>query len=171
MGVKPERVSVIRSGIKPLDTSLVKRDDVRKELGLDPTDIFLLAVGRLMVQKGHDVFIQAVSRIVEHYPGVMAGICGDGSLRPQLESQIDALGLSDHMKLLGMRGDISPFLSAADIFVLPSRWEGLSRALWKQWLQVFLPCHAGGWSSGSNHEWCLHGLLDTRQPRRAGKVL
>jgi glycosyltransferase involved in cell wall biosynthesis len=128
-GVKPERVSVILSGIKPLDTLSVNRDEVRKELGLAPTDIFLLAVGRLMVQKGHDVFIQAISMVIESFPGIKAGICGDGPLRPQLESQIDALGLSSRVKLLGMRGDISPFLSAADIFVLPSRWEGLSRAL------------------------------------------
>jgi len=128
-GIKPERVSVILSGIEPLDTQSINKDEVRKELGIVPTDIFLLAVGRLMVQKGHDVLIQAVSRVVESFPNIKAGICGDGPLRSQLASQIVALGLSNHVKLLGMRSDISLFLTAADIFILPSRWEGLSRAL------------------------------------------
>ena len=61
-GVRPEKVSVILSGIKPLDTSPAKRDEFRKELELASTDIFLLVVGRLMVQKGHDVFVEALSK-------------------------------------------------------------------------------------------------------------
>ena len=128
-GVRPEKVSVILSGIKPLDTSPAKRDEFRKELELASTDIFLLVVGRLMVQKGHDVFVEALSTVVERFPNTKAAICGDGPLRLQLESQIEALDLSNHIKLLGIRSDMSPVISAADIFVLPSRWEGLSRAL------------------------------------------
>jgi len=128
-GVKPEKVTVILSGIEPLDTSSVNREEVRRELRMGPNEILLLAVGRLMVQKGHDILVQAMPGIISRFPNVRAVICGDGPLRPQLQAQIDALNLSSHVTLLGMRMDVAPLLAAADVFVLPSRWEGLPRAL------------------------------------------
>jgi glycosyltransferase involved in cell wall biosynthesis len=57
------------------------------------------------------------------------GICGEGFLRSDLEAQIKTLGLEHSVKLLGQFDTITPFLAAADVFVLPSRWEGLPIAL------------------------------------------
>ena len=128
-GVKPEKVSVILSGIDSLDTVQVNRHNVRKELGLDTDDLFLLTVGRLMVQKGHKFLIQAMPRLIDRFPNVMVGICGDGPLRPSLENQVQMLGLSKRVNFLGMRDDVTSLLAAADIFILPSLWEGLPRAL------------------------------------------
>lgn len=128
-GVRADKIAVIPNGVTPLDTLSIDRPEARRSLGLNETDIFLLSIGRLTYQKGHEYFIQAMSNVVSHFPNVKAGICGDGPLRAQLESQILRLGLSDSVKLLGARDDISPILASADIFVLPSRWEGLSRAL------------------------------------------
>jgi glycosyltransferase involved in cell wall biosynthesis len=67
--------------------------------------------------------------VVAEFPHVKLGICGDGILRPQLEAQILELGLSQNVKLLGKSDHVARFLSIADIFVLPSRWEGLPIAL------------------------------------------
>jgi len=128
-GVRADRVTVIPNGVTPLDTVLVNRPEARKNLGLAEADIFLLSIGRLTYQKGQEYFVQAMSKVVNIFPNAKAGICGDGPLRPQLEAQILRLGLSDSVKLLGSWDDISPILASADIFVLPSRWEGLSRAL------------------------------------------
>lgn len=128
-GIKSGRITVIPNGVTPLDISSVNRMKARKDLGLDKNDIFLLSVGRLTYQKGHEYFIQAMSKVINRFPNVKAGICGDGPLRPQLESQILELGLSNHVRLLGTWDDVSPALASADIFILPSRWEGLSRAL------------------------------------------
>ena len=128
-GVKSDRISVIPNGVTPLDTLSVDRSEARKNLGLNEADIFLLSIGRLTYQKGHEYFIQAMSKVVSVFPNAKAGICGDGPLRTQLESQISRLGLSDSVKLLGAWDNVSPVLASADIFVLPSRWEGLSRAL------------------------------------------
>jgi glycosyltransferase involved in cell wall biosynthesis len=128
-GVRVDRIIVIPNGVTPLNTLSIDRPAARKSLGLSEIDIFLLSIGRLTYQKGHEYFIQAMSNVVRHFPNVKAGICGDGPLRAQLESQILRLGLSDSMKLLGAWDDISPILVSADIFILPSRWEGISRAL------------------------------------------
>ena len=128
-GVRADRITVIPNGVTPLDTLSVNRLEARKNLGLDEGDIFLLSIGRLTYQKGHEYFIQAMSKVVGRFPNAKAGICGEGPLRSQLESQILRLGLSDHVMLLGALDDVSPLLASADIFVLPSRWEGLSRAL------------------------------------------
>ena len=128
-GVRADKVSVIPNGVTPLDTLSVNRPEARKNLGLNEADIFLLSIGRLTYQKGHEFFIHALAKVVSRFPNVKAGICGDGPLRPQLESQILRLGLSHHVKLLGAWDDVSPILASADVFVLPSRWEGLSRAM------------------------------------------
>jgi glycosyltransferase involved in cell wall biosynthesis len=128
-GIWESRITVIPNGVKPLDTSLVNRDAVRRDLGLNEDEIFLLSIGRLTYQKGHEFLVQAMSNVVRRFPNGKVGICGDGPLRSQLERQITEASLSDHVKLLGAWEDISPLLASAEIFVLPSRWEGLSRAL------------------------------------------
>jgi glycosyltransferase involved in cell wall biosynthesis len=128
-GIRADRIVVIPNAVTPLDTSSVNRIEVRKELGLEEGNIFLLSVGRLTYQKGHEFLVQAMPEVIRRFPNVKAGICGDGPLRAQLESQILELGLSDQVRLFGMRDDVSPLVAAADLFVLPSRWEGLSRAL------------------------------------------
>jgi len=128
-GVRADRITVIPNGVTPLDTLSVNRAEARQNLGLGESDIFLLSIGRLTYQKGHEYFVQAMSKVVGRFPNAKAGICGEGPLRAQLESQISSLGLSDYVRLLGAWEDVSPVLASADIFVLPSRWEGLSRAL------------------------------------------
>ncbi|MCI0555204.1 MAG: glycosyltransferase family 4 protein [Anaerolineae bacterium] len=128
-GVWENRITVIPNGVKPLDTSLVNRVVVRKDLGLNESDIFLLSIGRLTYQKGHEFLVQAMSEVVNHFPNAKAGICGDGPLHSQLEKQILQAGLSNHVRLLGAWEDVSPLLASTEIFILPSRWEGLSRAL------------------------------------------
>jgi glycosyltransferase involved in cell wall biosynthesis len=128
-GVWENRITVIPNGVQPLDTSSVNRAAVRRDLGLNENDIFLLSVGRLTYQKGHEFLVQAMSTVVGRFQNAKAGICGDGPLHSQLQKQILDAGLSNHMKLLGAWEDISPLLASAEIFVLPSRWEGLSRAL------------------------------------------
>jgi glycosyltransferase involved in cell wall biosynthesis len=56
-------------------------------------------------------------------------IVGDGRERGALKSQIERLGLLEHVQLLGSRSDIGDILRSIDIFVMPSLWEGLSLAM------------------------------------------
>jgi len=128
-GVWKNRITVIPNAVKPLDTSSVNRSAVRKDLGLNEDDIFLLSIGRLTYQKGHEFLVQAMSKVVSRFPKAKAGICGDGPLHSEMERKIVEAGLSNHIKMLGAWEDVSPLLASAEIFILPSRWEGLSRAL------------------------------------------
>ncbi|MCC7118163.1 MAG: glycosyltransferase [Anaerolineales bacterium] len=128
-GIDPRRITMIKNGIAPLSLERIDRREVRAEFDLQENDIFLLSVGRLVRQKAHEILISAMPQILKRHPNVKLGICGDGVLRTKLETQIENLRLASSVKLLGRWDNVSRFLIAADIFVLPSRWEGLPIAL------------------------------------------
>ncbi len=128
-GTRRERMIVIQNGIVPSHRDQTQVSMARGEIGLAAADIFLLSVGRLVYQKGHEFLVRAMPIVLGRYPQVKAVICGDGSLRNELDAQIRDLQLVDSVLLLGNRTDIDRFLSSADIFVLPSRWEGLPVSL------------------------------------------
>ena len=86
-------------------------------------------VARLQPQKGLDVFLRAVRLLRETLPDVRAVIVGEGPLRADLEALAEQLGIADRVVFPGTRRDIPTVLAALDVFVLPSRFEGLSLAL------------------------------------------
>ena len=126
-GVKPEKIRMIPNAIKPFDLKSVDRDSVRNKLGLRADDVFLLSVGRLVYEKGHEFLVKAMSTISDD--NVIARICGAGPLHDDLQSEITSLKLDKKVFLLGQWENLFELLAAADIFVLPSRWEGLPLAL------------------------------------------
>src|SRR4051794_13412507 len=97
------------------------RADVRAELGVDGTRPVVVAIGRLHPQKGYDVLLDAVTRWSGRIHPLVA-IAGDGPLREELPARIAAEDLP--VRLLGRRDDVAELLAAADVCVLPSRWEG-----------------------------------------------
>ena len=129
VGVHRDRMVVIPNGIPAMDSKADERLSTRQEIGLAEGDVLLLSVGRLVYQKGHEFLVSAMGLVSRACPPAKVAICGEGLLRSQLEAQISVLGLADSVKLLGNRNDIERFLESADIFVLPSRWEGLPVAL------------------------------------------
>lgn len=102
-----------------------RRHEIRKGLGI-PTDSRVIAwSGRLHPVKNVDLLLQALG----HLPGWWALIVGDGPERGRLDRMTDRLGLSDRVLFTGELRDVSPYLEAADVFCLVSRWEGLPTAL------------------------------------------
>ena len=128
-GVFPARIVVIPNGAQVFEIDPADRDQTRQILGLKENELFLISVGRLVYEKGHEFLVRAMPAIVAKFPHVKAGICGSGPLHDHLASLISQNALEDHVKLLGPWDNIPRLLAAADIFVLPSRWEGLSIAL------------------------------------------
>ncbi|MFT0212606.1 glycosyltransferase, partial [Pseudomonas sp. F1_0610] len=84
----------------------------------------LVAVGRLEQQKDYFNLIKAFQYIRENDDNIRLWIVGEGSQRNVLEKIIKEKKLEDHVKLLGMQEDIVGILSAADLFVLSSAYEG-----------------------------------------------
>lgn len=101
----------------------------RAALGIDPQRRLIGAVGRLSEMKGHDVFVEAMATVVREQPDTDAVIIGEGELRHDLQGRVDALGLTDRVRLVGFRDEVGPWIDAFDVAVLPSRSEGLPLAL------------------------------------------
>jgi len=89
----------------------------------------VVAVGRLVPQKGFDLLLQAFARLAPRYPDWKLEIWGEGPERAQLEQQRQALGLEDRCSLPGNHPCIYEVHSRAGIFVLSSRFEGFPNAL------------------------------------------
>lgn len=90
------------------------------------SEINLVAAGRLCYQKGYDRLLEAVARLPVDYT---LSILGEGPLRHDLEEQARRLDVSERVRFLGFQNDPYPYLKAADIFVLSSRFEGFPNVL------------------------------------------
>jgi glycosyltransferase involved in cell wall biosynthesis len=106
-----------------------ERDALRSTLMTDPNRRLLLAVGRLTEQKAHDDLIAAFDLVLTRRDDVELVIAGRGDCELQLRRLVEDLGLNDRVHLAGVRADVRRVLSAADAFVMSSRWEGLPVAL------------------------------------------
>jgi glycosyltransferase involved in cell wall biosynthesis len=89
----------------------------------------IVHVGRLDRIKGQDVLLAALPAVCDVVPGVQLTIVGDGPTRQLLEDQVTELGIRDAVVFAGAADDVRPFLADVDLFVLPSRSEGISLAL------------------------------------------
>jgi len=105
--------------------------EAKTALGLDPARPVVGTVGRLEARKGHDHFLVAARAIVAMANGRRPQmlIVGDGPLRRELTARAAELGIADQVTFTGTLDDVRGALAAMDVFVLPSRAEGLSNAL------------------------------------------
>ena len=104
----------------------VKVPPLQERKSVNHKRIFLF-VGRLEEPKDPLALIEAFSRVETTDNELW--IAGDGSLREAMKSRILELGLTDRVKLLGLRKDVAELFGKVDCFVMSSRWEGLPMAL------------------------------------------
>ena len=121
-GVASGRLSVVEPGTDRVSAPPRNREGVVK----------LLAVGSVIPRKGYDVLVAALARL-RHLPWrlVIAGDCGRSPQTSRgLRAEIARLGLTDRISLLGAVASeqMSPLYASADLFVLPSRFEGYGMA-------------------------------------------
>lgn len=101
-----------------------KRKILRKELGL--ADEFVIGhVGRFMFQKNHEFLIDVFAEAYKKNPHMALLLVGDGPLRPAMEEKVRKLGLTGHVKFLGLRNNVQDFYHVMDLFIMPSHYEGL----------------------------------------------
>jgi glycosyltransferase involved in cell wall biosynthesis len=123
--IDPDRVLTIFNGLNLSDWNASKP---AKNSG----ELLVTTVGHIRRVKGHDIFIKAAASIVPLFPKVLFSIAGD-VLEPEYFTELQVLvrdlNLSDHFHFTGGVTDLNEHLSAADIFVLPSRSEGFANAI------------------------------------------
>jgi glycosyltransferase involved in cell wall biosynthesis len=116
--VPPEKIVVIPNAATMGATA---SPAPRSELARDVDGPVVLTVARLDGQKGIAHLLEAVATL----PNASFAIAGDGPNRAALEQRAATLGVSDRVRFLGHRHDVPALLAAADLFVLPSLYEGL----------------------------------------------
>jgi GalNAc-alpha-(1->4)-GalNAc-alpha-(1->3)-diNAcBac-PP-undecaprenol alpha-1,4-N-acetyl-D-galactosaminyltransferase len=89
----------------------------------------LIAIGRLHPQKGFDLLLKAFHKIHAKYPDWQLTILGEGAMRAELEQLRSQLKLVDRVHLPGLVSNVPTYLDRADLFVMPSRFEGFPMAL------------------------------------------
>lgn len=106
----------------------VTRKSVRENLKI--TDAFVVMfVGRLDPQKNPLFLLEVFKEIRKMRADAQLLIIGDGILRQEVEVKLSTLGIEDSVKMLGSREDVASLLQAADVFLLPSKFEGLGIVL------------------------------------------
>jgi len=121
------KTSSVRHGVDASRYCLPRevRLAVRKTLGIGTEENLLVFVGRLDSHKGLDVLLEALCRLRQAAPHCRCLVVGDGPMRGELSAFAAETGLSSKVMFVGFQDDVRPYLAAADIFVLPSRTEGL----------------------------------------------
>lgn len=125
LGLPADRVTVVPNTV---DVAAV-RDRGRAPTRPDLPTGTIVALGRLVDQKGFDVLLRALAEVHRTRPGTELVLMGEGAQRAELLALADALGLADSVHLVGQVADPHPVTARAALFCQPSRYEGASLAL------------------------------------------
>ncbi len=104
------------------------RKKIRKELNIE-NNFVLLNVGRLLPVKNQIFLIELMRYIKCKNNHIKLIIIGDGPMKDELDNKIKEYSLEDNIVLLGNRSDVNRILNAADMFIMPSLFEGLPLAI------------------------------------------
>ena len=110
-------------------SDLPDRQSTRESLGLAKDDLMVLYAGRLSPEKGCLLLPTILQSLVERVPSVRLTILGEGMLQSSLAAEFAERGLSDRVSMAGYCSDTRPYLTAADLQILPSYKEGLPNVL------------------------------------------
>lgn len=127
---KPDKFKVVYNGIPDID--LPSKTEARNLLGLKSLPENAIIVGstvRLSLQKDPMTFVRIAQKVVKDNPLVHFVCVGDGNLRDETEQFVKDNGLSGNVHLLGYRDDAERIVSAFDIYLLTSLYEGLPYSL------------------------------------------
>lgn len=110
--------------IKKFSYNQKSRDIYRKELGIDK--FFVIGhVGRFEFQKNHEFIIDTFKCLYDKNNKIKLMLIGIGKLEKKIRDKIKAYGLQENVILMGKRNDVELLMQAMDLFILPSRFEGL----------------------------------------------
>ncbi len=123
-----KKIEVIRNGVELVGLEEGQRNELKEGLSLPEGAFIIGTAGRLHKQKGTDILIQAMRKVREDCPEAVLLIAGEGPERETLEQAARSLP-DGAVRFTGNVRQMEEFYEALDIFVLPSRWEGMPNAL------------------------------------------
>jgi glycosyltransferase involved in cell wall biosynthesis len=123
LGYAPERVALIRNGVRPADAGPVRV----RESGELTVGFF----GRLAPQKGPDLLLEAAAGVVAHLPQVRFRLFGGGAMEAALRERAEGLQVGAHVRFEGecRQEEVVARMREVDVVAVPSRWEGCPYAV------------------------------------------
>ena len=127
--IPDNKITTIYNGVALNDHCGASHGDQHPPCGLKAHDRFLLTVGRLHRQKGYDCLIQAFAQVRKECSALKLLIVGEGEEENNLKNLAKSLDLTDQVIFAGLRLDSDTLYPFAELFILPSRWEGMPNAV------------------------------------------
>lgn len=125
--VKKGHAKILHNGI---DLSYYRyhersRVTIRQEFGIPDTALLVGHIGRFNQQKNHVFLLKVFKNIYDNNNSAVLLLVGTGELEKDIKNQAEMMGLGEKVIFLGVRSDIPSLLSAMDVFVMPSFYEGM----------------------------------------------
>lgn len=121
-GLPTQRIPVIFNGID-LSKCIVKKKYKRNK------DFNIIHVGRFMDVKNHGLLIKCFAQFVKLHPDARLQLLGDGERREEIVQLVKELDITDFVEFAGLQSNVYPWLHNADLFILPSKFEGMPMTL------------------------------------------
>lgn len=124
-GLAGARIRVVHSGIAPAEPGDAREGCLRAAAGAGPEEPLVGTAGALAARKDHRTLVRAAARVAGRRPEARFVVAGEGPLREELEAEVREAGLEGRFALPGHVPDVARSLGDLDLFVMPSREEGL----------------------------------------------
>ena len=144
MNISEDKIRVCPNGIEPHslnpDVRLSQRNDIRVQHAIPGDALVIINIGRFTKEKGQMLLVRAYRKVIERYPSknIYCLLCGDGPARSGIKDYTNNNKLSN-VFFVGRIDNVHAFLNAADIFVMPSDFEGMPNAMMEA-MAHGLPC-------------------------------
>lgn len=109
--------------------SSLLREIWRRKLGVDTNTVVWGNVARFTYQKNHEFLVRTFAESEKNNENCLLVLLGVGGKEQEIKELVDSLGLSRKVIFMGSRGDVNEIINAFDLFVMPSRYEGLGIVL------------------------------------------
>ena len=127
--ISANKIKVIHNPIdvKKISSEMIKKGDICEHYPKIKKMFKIIAVGRLVNQKGFDILIRAFNKIKDF--NMFITIIGEGSEKANLRNQIYKYNLEKNIKMVGFLPNPYATMHSSDLFILPSRWEGFGHVI------------------------------------------
>ncbi len=127
--ISEAKIAVVHSGVDPARFANADGARIRREFGWDPSHLVVGNVAAISEMKGHLELFQAARTVLRQCDQARFLVVGEGELLERLRRDAINSGIVDRLILPGFRDDIPDIIAACDLFVMPSRHEGLGTSI------------------------------------------